>query len=136
MLLWSAPMTTEKVHTMVAPQPPRLRTEPPSAVSRKLGLARATTKPSNQLIALISSRSSTEATAMTASLVSGYRECVCNRSERSPSRVWTPDPHESARCGTSHVCALLCSAGGRPPREPGLTRPRGGAAHLLREART
>src|SRR6185312_5571850 len=65
MLLWRAPMMTEKVHTIVAPQPPRLRTEPPSAVSRKLGLASATTKPSNQLIALISSRSSTEATAMT-----------------------------------------------------------------------
>ena len=71
-------MMTEKVQTMVAPQPPRLSTEPPSAVSRKLGLASATTNPSNQLIALISSRSSTEATAMTTSLVSGYRECVCN----------------------------------------------------------
>src|ERR1700712_1985536 len=69
MLLWRAPMRTENVQTMVAPQPPRLSTEPPRAVSRKLGIASATTKPSNQLIALISSRSSTAATAMAPSLV-------------------------------------------------------------------
>ena len=45
------------------------------AVIRKLGFARATTNPSNQLIVLRSSRSSTEATAIAPSVEAGrFRE--------------------------------------------------------------
>src|SRR6478672_6992847 len=64
MELWSAPSTTDTVHRITAPQPPRLSTDGPSAVIRKLGFASATTNPSNQLMVLRSSRSSTAAVAM------------------------------------------------------------------------
>src|SRR5690242_13265407 len=49
---------------MTAPQPPSESAEPPRPVIRKLGFARATTNPSNQLMVLRSSRSSTTAVAM------------------------------------------------------------------------
>ena len=48
---------------MIAPQPPSESTDRPSDVSRKLGFASATTKPSYQRIAWRSSRSSTTAVA-------------------------------------------------------------------------
>src|SRR3954447_2270908 len=64
-------MTTETVHRMTAPHPPSDSAEPPMAVIRKLGFARATTNPSNQLIVLRSSRSSTEATAIAPSVEAG-----------------------------------------------------------------
>src|SRR5580765_6982187 len=112
MLLWRAPMRTEKVQTMVAPQPPRLRTDPPSAVSRKLGLASATTKPSNQLIALISSRSSTEATAMTPPK-SGVRVVRMQYGGEAAVKGMTGRPPRRVRIGAAPAGTLLCSAGGR-----------------------
>src|SRR5215207_8502592 len=107
MLLWRAPMRTEKVQTMVAPQPPRLRTDPPRAVSKKLGFASATTKPSNQLIALISSRSSTEATAMATSLV-GLPDV--RMQYRGESRVKGTDGRPLARPGARATPAARCYA--------------------------
>ena len=108
-------MQTENVQTMAAPQPPRLRTEPPRAVSRKLGLASATTKPSNQLIALTSSRSSTEATAMTppSSGVPGVcmqyaREAGVKGMDGRPTRVaMRLLRHASRRCYAQPAGAAL-----------------------------
>src|SRR5437588_5341685 len=57
-------MMTETVQRMTAPHPPSDSAEPPSPVMRKLGFASATTNPSNQLIVLRSSRSSTTAVAI------------------------------------------------------------------------
>src|SRR5258706_13111485 len=105
-------MKTEKVQTMVAPQPPRLRTDPPSAVSRKLGLASATTKPSNQLIALISSRSSTEATAMTPPS-SGVPGVHMQYAREAAVKGTVGRPTVPARIGATRHATLLCSAGGR-----------------------
>src|SRR4029077_17433504 len=112
MLLWSAPMQTENVQTMAAPQPPRLRTEPPRAVSRKLGLANATTKPSNQLIALISSRSSTEATAMTPP-TPGVRRAYAIRLGCSRQGYGCQTAQRCDRIGAARPATLLCSARGR-----------------------
>src|SRR6476661_1198366 len=114
MLLWRAPMMTEKVQTMVAPQPPRLSTEPPRAVSRKLGLASATTKPSNQLIALISSRSSTEATAMTPPS-SGLPGVRMQYAREAAVKGTLARPRGGTRIGAPARATLLCSAGGRRP---------------------
>jgi len=62
-LLCRPPMPTEISQTTIAPQPPRVVTDAPREVRRKVGLAIATTNPSYQLIALSSSRSSTCADA-------------------------------------------------------------------------
>src|SRR3954469_4367962 len=115
MLLWRAPMMTEKVQTIVAPQPPRLSTEPPRAVSRKLGLASATTKPSNQLIALISSRSSTEATAMTppspgvpgVRMQYAWEAAVKGMAGSAPRATTGPVQHGPRRCYAQPAGAAL-----------------------------
>src|SRR5471030_1819503 len=123
-------MRTEKVQTMVAPQPPRLRTEPPSAVSRKLGFASATTKPSNQLIALISSRSSTEATAMATSLVPRvYGSAYAIR----------PGGPRQGYGGQTVIRHLIVQDAAMlrrraPPWTPERARSRGGVAQLVRAA--
>src|SRR6476659_3756052 len=57
-------MITDVVHRITAPQPPSPSTDAPRPVIRKLGFARATTNPSNQLMVLRSSRSSTTAVAI------------------------------------------------------------------------
>src|SRR5919109_3339547 len=63
MLFCSAPMQTDTVQRTKAPVVPRAPIEAPSAAIRKPGFASATTKPSHQLIALRSCRSSTCADA-------------------------------------------------------------------------
>ena len=57
-------MITDTVHRITAPHPPSDSADPPRPVIRKLGFASATTNPSNQLIVLRSSRSSTAAVAI------------------------------------------------------------------------
>src|SRR3954451_20250384 len=99
---------------MTAPQPPRDSAEPPRPVIRKLGFASATTKPSNQLMVLRSSRSSTAAVAMNTSRLvdveKGKRAVRCNPIRFGGSRSF------SYRGGTAYLCASpTCDA---PPCEP------------------
>src|SRR6185295_5233539 len=59
MLFCSAPKVIETVHSTNAPVVPSAPIDEPSAAMRKPGLARATTKPSHQVMALRSCLSST-----------------------------------------------------------------------------
>src|SRR4051794_41013229 len=64
MLFCSAPNVIEMVHRTNAPVVPSAPIDEPRAAMRKPGLARATTKPSHQVMALRSCLSSTSACAM------------------------------------------------------------------------
>src|SRR5215212_4281010 len=91
---------------MTAPQPPLMSAEPPRPVIRKLGLASATTKPSNQLIVFRSSRSSTTAVAIHTSENDG-EEAV----ERYPTGFWLTGQADLPPWGGRHIGTTAHTAG-------------------------
>src|SRR4051794_41675653 len=103
---------------MTAPQPPSESTEPPSPVIRKLGFASATTKPSNQLMVLRSSRSSTEAVVMSTSRLTDEEEGEKRASEDETVFGLRGQDHSSPPSGRRVRASLHAWAG--PLRRSGL----------------
>ena len=132
MLFCSAPMQTNTVQRTNAPVVPSAPIEKQSAAIRNPGLASATTKPSHQVIALSSWRSSTSACAIGGLLFLVGRP---NTRPRTGSAALLAEKYLFVQLDSRPVLRLAIRPGSRDPRSHGHPRPRSQRHHRGRPRR-